>query len=148
MRVFDSSDFREGNTSPPKKELQLGAGTLTSGALCFSDTYLLGGSAKSSPSVVKLWSLDDLDKEHERVIEFQSPVQALAVAPGEVSFAVGTEDGAVRIYSGMLDKLPWLLKPPDTPDDTEKKGAVSSLVYSPVASTVGAGQEALFVVQF
>ena len=132
LRVFDSA------TGAVKNTLEVGAGTLTSGCLHFTRNYLVGSSAAISQeepvkaSTVTFWTLAD-DFRQARMIEYSSAVQAFAIEPNELGFAVGTGDGAVRLYSSTEDKNPWLLKPGYSASvNDEKKGAVSSVAFGQV----------------
>lgn len=133
LRVFESVSGRI------QKTLDLGPGIIR-GCLYFSRNYLVGSSGVISnvkpirASTIKFWCLAK-DFEESRVIEYSSSVQAFAIEPDERGFAVGTADGAVRLYSSTEDKNPWLLIPTDSSlRSVERKGAVSSLAFGRVLS--------------
>lgn len=116
----------------PKKTLKLPKGKVNSGCLCFSQNYLMGSSIfmnNNDPSEVKLWNVKDGFRV-ERTLQYASPVWAVAMAPGEAGFAVGTEDGAVRLYSSMEDQTPWPMIPAGRIGTKGKVGPVSSLKFT------------------
>ena len=123
-----------GEDALPTHRLQLGAGRINSGCLFFSQNYLAGSSVEmttTQASVVKLWKVEE-NFEEARCIEFASPAWRVSIDSDENAFAIGTEDGAVRIYSSMHDKEPWLMRDPAMlklgPEN--KKGAVSSIAFN------------------
>lgn len=117
---------------PPKHTLKLSAGKINSGCLQFSANFLWGSSVhmtNDDPSEVKVWAIHEGFKEH-RILQLVSPVWAVAVAPGESAFAIGTQDGAVRLYSGMTDVTPWPMIPAGKIGAEGPVGGVSSLAFS------------------
>eukprot|EP01045_Picozoa_sp_COSAG04_P024257 COSAG04_NODE_3003_length_3287_cov_40.351631_1_plen_743_part_01 len=92
-----------------------------------------GGAWMGRPSDARsrrarVWRLNDLEGAEPVTLEFSSDANAVALRPGhEGDLAVGTGDGAVRIFASCLDESAGGGRVVDVGDG----GAVESLTYSP-----------------
>eukprot|EP01045_Picozoa_sp_COSAG04_P018271 COSAG04_NODE_1679_length_5962_cov_30.016886_1_plen_754_part_10 len=103
--------------------------------LACSETLIVaaGGALMGRPSDARsrrarVWGLDDLEGAEPVTLEFGSDANAVALRPGcEGELAVGTGDGAVRIFSSCLGAAAGAGRVVDVGDGS----AVTSLAYSP-----------------
>ena len=85
----------------------------------------------------RVWRLDDLEAAEPVTLEFSSDANAVALRPGcEAELAVGTGDGAVRIFSSCLGAAAEAGRVVDVGDGS----AVTSLAYSPDGTLLLAGR--------
>eukprot|EP01045_Picozoa_sp_COSAG04_P017200 COSAG04_NODE_1504_length_6508_cov_8.377126_1_plen_746_part_10 len=101
-----------------------------------------GGAFMGRPSDTRsrrarVWRLDDLEAAEPMTLEFSSDANAVALRPGcEGELAVGTSDGAVRIFASCLDQSGGDGRVLAVGDGT----AVNSLAYSPDGSLLLVGR--------
>eukprot|EP01045_Picozoa_sp_COSAG04_P023366 COSAG04_NODE_2766_length_3618_cov_79.735152_3_plen_746_part_01 len=112
--------------------------------LACSETLVVaaGGAYMGRPSDARsrrarVWRLDDLEGAEPMTLEFSSDANAVALRPGgEAELAVGTSDGAARIFASCLDESRGdgcvLAVGDGTP--------VNSLAYSPDGSLLLVGR--------
>eukprot|EP01045_Picozoa_sp_COSAG04_P020941 COSAG04_NODE_2203_length_4541_cov_34.440117_1_plen_799_part_10 len=89
---------------------------------------LMGRPSNAHSRRARVWRLDDLEQAEPVTLEFGSDANAVALRPScEGELAVGTGDGAVRIFASRLDPADDGGRVVDVADGSP----VESLAYSP-----------------